>query len=155
MDLHKIVQTAKTLKAFIGESVLDEEELQSDKRKRQRVGLLSLALTLLLVSDVPGYAYQNVKLLLAPPPREQEKAMSDDRWVEFLERRITVSLNKIDELEALLKRTQDELILSEENRARLEERIKALNEELESLKRLSDEGDEGTLYDRLQRSQDR
>lgn len=155
MDLNKIIQTAKTLTAFLGESVLDEEELQSDKKKRRRITLLSLVVTILMLSDIPAIAYQNVKMVMAPPPREQEKAKSNDRWIDFLERRITVSLNKIDELEALLAKARDDLNMSEQNRKRLEERIQSLSKELEALKRLSEDPDEGHLYDRLQRSRGR
>lgn len=157
MDIQKIIQTAKTLKAFIGESVLDEDELQSDKRKRRRVGIFSLILTIALVSDLPGYLVSSVKtIVMAPPPKEESEAIeTDGRWVEFLERRITVNLDKINELNELLKKARNDLKMSEADNVKLKERIEELIVELKMLKQLSTERRGGRLYDRLQQSQDR
>lgn len=156
MDIQKIIQTVKMLKAFIGETVLDEEELQSDKRKRRRVGWLSILLTIILLSEFPTYAYERLKtIVMAPPPRSQEAGTEDGRWVEFLERRITVSLDKVEQLEALLRKAQSDLKLSESARKSLEARIKELTADLNALRTLGAPKSGGSLYDRLNKSKGR
>lgn len=155
MDLNKIIKTAKTLSAFISESVLDDEDLQSNKKFRRLITILSVVIVITFASGLPALAYHKVKVMMAPPPREQVTTDTNDKWIEFLERRIAVSLSKIDELEALLREARNNLQISESTRSKLEERIRGLTKELESLKRLSKDQEGGNLYDRLQRSRGR
>lgn len=157
MSLLNIIKTIREVEAFISESVSKNDEGEEPKRRKGFFSGIAVVLTLAFFLDLHTLAFEKVKVTLAPPPREEQVTSVNDSWSEYLEERISKSLDRIYELEALLTESREQVRFSEAERERLESKIEELQNELDQLRRtatLSEDNSNSSLYERLNPDED-
>jgi DNA repair exonuclease SbcCD ATPase subunit len=157
-----MIKTIREVEAFISESVSkNDEDGESPKKRKGMFSGIAIIATLLYFLDFHTWAFERIMVTIAPPPREEEiSEPASEQWSTYLEERISKSLDRIYELEALLTESRDQLRYSEEEREKLEAKIEELQNELGELRRAyeaqsADKGNSGTtLYERLNSNED-